>query len=1339
MPNGKTLMQVFDADYVVVNKKPIVRLFGKTETGGTVCAIYDKFFPYFYVQCPEEKFDSVIAELKKERVVEFFDKKSMKRVMQKKSYDIRGEPAERFLPIGFGPQTKLLKVIGKDPSEVPEMREIASKMGHKVFEADILFKYRFMVDNFLKGMNWVEVEGKTISTGTIKCPTIQAESFKPVEILKNAPLKYLALDIETISPEGKAIEMGRDQIIMISLMFSSDYRGKKTQVLIAKNISGQEPDTVCCANEEEMLKKLLDIIKDFDPDFLIGYNINNFDIPYIDGRMRAFNIQRDFSRADKSLISKKGNLGYSNSILGRVIVDPYEIIKRDVYLHFKRYDLGTIGREMLGIEKLDVGGPRGINECWRGGPEGVKKLVTYARRDSELALKLVLEKGLIDKFFEIAKLSGLLLQDCFAGQSQRIECMVLHEFRDRKFVLPPKPDAVESEKRKAEREKHGLKGAIVLEPTVGLHADGCVLVLDFTSLYPSIVRTFNICPTTLLLKDEDLPQNKSPIDAKFVKPEVRQGILPKLLKFLMEARASARKQYKIETNPETRRILDAKQGALKILANSVYGYTGYARARLYVMEVAGSITGYGRENILRTTELIEKNFKTKIVYGDSITKDRFVTIMNRDGIVEIKNIEELFMENKGKTEFARGKQFINLKGYKALTLNPNTRKTEWKLVKQIIRHKTKKKIFRVNQKFGETIATEDHSIITENNGVLGETTPQNMPGRKMIRVRNIPKPKQIKSIDLLEILSKYKNKLIYKRREKISSIREEGGWLTFGWTNRKSPVKIKRIIKSNEDMESLCRLVGAFIAEGSSSTPETTKSKYGASIACSDVKWLEQLKRDYLKIFKNTKASIIKSTKKKRILSYENSHGKKTIEYVDTTHKLQMMNGLSAVFFKMLCGQKSHGKKIPEFVYHIPRKYQKIVLDNMIKGDGSRLFMNMRLGYSEKYKQNNFRYETRSLHLISGLSFLLSLLGQNYTIRFRPAKKTYILTTTTRNNSNTQTKITKENYNGHVYDLNIEGSHMFVDSCGQILLHNTDSLFLKTEINDLDRAQSLGEEIAGFVTKNLPGLELKFEKIFKSFLILTKKRYAGWSFEKDQGKWKIKIDMKGIETVRRDWCGLVGETMNEVLKIILTEQDVKKASAFARQIIKDLQAGKIPVEKLTVVKGISKSIESYGGLNKSGGKISAPAHVQLAKKILARDPSRGSMVGERIPYVIIKGNQMLSLRAEDPDFVKQKGLEIDGSYYIDNQLLPPLERIFEACGIAKAELIEGSRQKSLFELANGKSVSPEQMVLQNFDGVVCKNCAWTFRRPPLVGHCPSCSGTLYFSSNGSMGKFVAVG
>src|SRR3989344_3615293 len=249
MPNGKTLMQIFDADYVVLNNKPIVRLFGKTETGGTVCAVFDKFFPYFYVQCLEEKFPEIISELKKERVVEFFDKKSMKRVLQKRSYDVRPEPTERFLPIGFGPQVKLLKVIGRDPSEVPEMREIIGKMWHKVFEADILFKYRFMVDNFLKGMNWVEVDGKQITTTTIKCPAIQAESFKPVEILKNAPLKYLALFIEILYPEGKAIEMGRDQIIMISLMFSSDYRGKKTQVLIAKNISGQEPDTVCCANE----------------------------------------------------------------------------------------------------------------------------------------------------------------------------------------------------------------------------------------------------------------------------------------------------------------------------------------------------------------------------------------------------------------------------------------------------------------------------------------------------------------------------------------------------------------------------------------------------------------------------------------------------------------------------------------------------------------------------------------------------------------------------------------------------------------------------------------------------------------------------------------------------------------------------------------------------------------------------------------------------------------------------------------------------------------------------------------------------------------------------------
>lgn len=1309
-------MQILDCDYIMFNSKPLVRLFGKTREGEAVCALTSGAAPYFYIDA--KNIDEAKAGIENEG----------------KEFNARAETVEKILPIGFRKPKNILRIVVRDPGTVPDVKKIAMKYGAP-YEADILFKYRYLVDNGFKGMTWVRVTGKPAHTSIVKCRAIEAETIEPIEqvsgIAGNAPLRYLSLDIESVSDSDDRIpEAEKDGIVIISLCFFPDYKNKRTLVLSAKPVKTGS-DVIACSDEKEMMKKFTEIVNDYNPDVVIGYNINNFDLPFIVKRLEVLQLPRDFGRTEKNVFCRKLQNGHACSMVGRVVVDPYEIIKKDPWVKFKRYDLGTIAKAMLGEGKMEMGGIREMRGLWNGSQEQIKKFIDYSRVDAELAMRLVIEKGLLDKFFELAKISGLLLQDALGGQSQRHECKLLHEFRKRNIVMPCRPDDSDVKKFEVEREDKGLKGAIVLEPIVGLHKDCSIIVLDFTSLYPSLIRTYNICPTTLLLENADgLDHFTSPDGVKFVKHEVREGALPAILRELMEARAAAKKQLKTAATPEQKRLLDAKQLALKDMANSLYGYTGYMRARLYVMDVANSVTGYGRENIMKTKKIIEDTFHKTVTYGDSITADRFVTIMNKNGIIEIKNIEELFEENKNKAEFARGKEFINLEGYKALTINSNTKKAEWMPINQIIRHKTGKKIFRVNQKFGEAIVTEDHSIITEKDGIFRETKPQDMAGKEMVRVSIIPKPKQIDSIDLYEILSPYKPKSIYKGREKISEVREENGWLVFGWTDRKRPVKIKRIIKTDSpEFESLCRLIGAYIPEGSSCTTETTKTRDGASIASSDVKWLEQLKEDYLKIFKNAKVSIIKSTKKKRILTYKNTAAQtKTISYEDKTHKLQMMNRLSAVFFKMLCGQKSYGKKIPDFVYHVPEKYQKIVLDNMIKGDGSRIFMNMKLPYSEKYKKNNFRYETRSLQLICGLSFLLSLLGQNYTIRFRPAKKTYILTTTTNNNVNTPTKITEEKYEGYVYDLSVEGSHMFVDSCGQILLHNTDSIFVKTDTTNLDEAEKEGIKISSFVTEELPGfLDLKFEKVYKTFLILTKKRYAGWKFEREGDKWKDTIEMKGIETVRRDWCSLTGETMLSVLNIILKEGDIQKAAKFVRAVIEDLSAGKIPLEKLTIIKGVSRSLSSYKGVQ---------PHVELAKKIGKRDPTKSVIVGERLGYVIVKGNQLISKRAEDPDYVREKGLEIDPQYYIENQMLPPIERIFEVCGVNKSELMEGNRQKKLFEMFGAKVSdvkSPELTTLKGFDSIVCKKCDWSFRRVPLAGKCPKCGSQLLFQKDGSVG------
>ena len=622
-------------------------------------------------------------------------------------------------------------------------------------------------------------------------------------------------------------------------------------------------------------------------------------------------------RTEKTAFVKKILGRNAINLTGRIVVDPYEILKRDPWVKFKRYDLRTVAKEFLGMEKLDVGGVNEIKNLWNGNQEGLRKLIEYARRDSELAMRMVLDKGMLDKFFEIAKISGLLLQDVFGGQSQRLECKLLHVFHNTDYIMPCKADSREMHKRNTEREKLGLKGALVLEPAVGLHTGGCVAVLDFKSLYPSIINSFNVCPTTLLLGNDanDNPDFiTSPFGAKFVRPEVRKGILPVIVKELIDARAAVKKQANNEPDREKRRVLNAKQLALKDMTNSLYGYTGYVRSRLYVLDVANTITAIGRDNIVKTRDAIEKEFGVKVLYSD------------------------------------------------------------------------------------------------------------------------------------------------------------------------------------------------------------------------------------------------------------------------------------------------------------------------------------------------------------------------------------------------------------------------------------TDSTFIKTDLTDLDAAQKFGQTVAAFVTTKMSGLELQYEKLYKSLLILSKKRYAGWAFEKvpvnGNFEWKDKMEMKGIETVRRDWCILTSDTMTEVLNILLKEQDIKKALTYVRAVMKNLAENKVPLDKLTVVKGVTKSLDSYDGIQ---------PHVELAKKMKERDPSRGNMIGERIGYVITKGNTMLSKRAEDPAYVEEKGLQIDSQYYVENQMMPPLLRIFETVGVEKIQLIDGVKQKSLNEMLNGgKILSPDKTVLNAFEGVSCSSCSWNFHRPSLSGVCPQCGSQIYFSQSGTLGKFLKM-
>ncbi len=1256
---------ITDADYVVREGKPFIRLYGRTQEGKSAIVLDGSFFPYFYVVpkagIKQDELNTLKKNIEKIKVLGSPEKVSDETSNggEENSFaddDITVKSAELVEKKIGADKITLLKVTANIPAHIPYLKSAVhdssatAKYISGVREYDIPFYKRYFFDRGFSPLSWVSVEGAEISKkenearfGYLIDILVVSKSISASK--KADPYnghKMAAFDLETIEEDKKL------KIIMASIAATGGY---------AKVISYEKngfPEEIFLKSEKELIATLSSEIVAQDPDFIITYNGDAFDFAVLDTRSKDLKQKMIAGRDGKPLrFQKKGRIKAA-TVKGMPHIDLFNFVSRVMSpaMSSETLSLDSVATEIIGEGKKGFTWDQ-MKDAWIN-KKKLYELADYCMQDSLLTLKLA--ERITPNIFALSKLTSQLPADASRmTYGQLVESYAMKKASQMNIVVPNKPSYDEIGERKGMEQ---YAGGFVKEPRAGLHES--IAVFDFRGLYPSIIVTHNVDPHTL-----NCPccggreENKVPGSDNYFCTKNR-GFIPEILVELFEERKALKQKMKaLDKKSKEYHEINARQFAVKTVSNAMYGYLGFAGSRWYNRDCASAVTAFARHYIQKVISMAEEA-GFEVLYGDSITADRFVTIRDKNGLVEIKNIEELFLDNKEQIQVLGRKELIYLTDYEVLTLNPNTRQPEWGQISQIIRHKTSKKIFRVNQKYGETIVTEDHSIITDNMGGLEETRPCDMINKKMVAIRHIPKLKNIESLDFYELLSHYSNKTIYKKREKTSVVKKIDNWLTFSWTNRKSPIKIKQIMRvHSKEFESLCRLIGAYISEGSSSTIETTKTKFGASIASSDIKWLEQLKTDYLTIFKDAKASIIKSTKKRRVLKYRNGTSERMVEYEDGTHKLQMMNGLSAVFFKMLCGQKSYGKKIPEFIYHVPEKYQRIVLENMIKGDGSRIFMNRRLNYSEKYKQDNFRYETRSLHLISGLSFLLNLLGQKYTIRFRPGKRTYILTTASKNNSKLFTVVTEEKYVGYVYDLNVEGSHMFVDSCGQVLLHNTDSVFLHIE----NEIESSAQEFLKKVNAELPGIiELDFQGIYVRGLFVSrkvgeggaKKRYA--LIDKEGN-----VTIRGFEKVRRDWSKLAKDTQEKVLELVLNKRQ-KEAVELVKKTVIEIKTEKVDMKELRIYTQLTRQLKNY---------VQIGPHVAAVKKAVAR--GKEILPGETIEYVITKGTGSISDRAELIEYAKN----YDPEYYINNQIVPAALRVLHIFGVNEDDLLGRAKQKGL--------------------------------------------------------------
>jgi DNA polymerase I len=622
--------QILDADYTYSEGKPVVRLYGRDGSGTSVCCSIPDFQPYFYAKAAPEM-AQVLQEKFKEHI---------------KKIDV----VSRFEPIGyFKNPISMLKITLFDPKSVPVIRDDVRKTVDEIYETDILFRNRYMVDNGLGGMGWAnaEVMGNSLDTGVLSGIKIVSKKVEPLDILKNAPLRHLAFDIECMPLNGAMPVPETSPIILMSLAFSPEFKGKNTLVLVGKHTE-LKGDFENCGSEEGMLHRFFEVIREFDPDILAGYNSNGFDIPYIVDRVKTLNkkgarIDPVAGRDGKSLYYRKiGNITRI-SVMGRIAVDVLPLLRREFSL--KQYTLRNAAKELLSSEKLEIPFLE-MENYWNDNGEKLSKFIEYARRDSELALLFLLKLHLIDKYIALARVSGTLLQDILdGGQTQMVENLMLREYMRHDRVLPSRPTGEMSEERYDEGEE--LAGGEVLPPKKGLLEN--IVILDYKSLYPTIMMAHNICYTTEIVGERPDDVVVSPSGGVFASTKAVKGIVPSILEDLLNRRQATREKMK-GAGEEEYRVLDATQLALKILLNSFYGYSGYTRARLYSLTVASAVTSFGRENILRTKRVIEdeikeivikdgaaytkeeglegKNIRLSVVYGD--TDSVFVNLLDNE-------------------------------------------------------------------------------------------------------------------------------------------------------------------------------------------------------------------------------------------------------------------------------------------------------------------------------------------------------------------------------------------------------------------------------------------------------------------------------------------------------------------------------------------------------------------------------------------------------------------------------------------------------------------------------------------------------------------------------------
>ena len=545
---------ILQASYRVIARPqglrvPVVHLYGRLEGGGTFLVRDDRQRPHFFIRA---------AEVERARALGVAEPKPI----DKRTFD--------------GAPVCLLDF--DTPPEIPGVRDRLHAAGIETFEADVRFAVRYQIERGIKG--GCEIIGEA-TAGTGITWLFDNPSLRPADV-KVHP-RVLSFDIET---HGKA-----ERLLAISM-----YAPGIDEVLIVDGSDrAMPPNALRCADEFSALDAFCDRVRRFDPDVLTGWNIIDFDLTVL--QRIALRLRHPFSLGrDSGAIRIRKADGYFGSgqatIPGRLVLDGIDLL-RGAFIRMDDYSLDAVARAVLGEAKAVSGDVRDrIAEIAHNYRHDLAAFALYARTDARLAFEIVQKLDVVRLAFARSQLAGMT-PDRVAASIASFDFLYLTELQKLGIVAP----TVRTDDSRASAAQ---QGGHVLAAVAGLHRN--VWVFDFKSLYPSIIRTFNIDPLSYVA---DPPPDADLIQTPCGAFRRESAILPRILNELFPRREAA-KQVGDEV----------AANAIKILMNSFYGVLGTSACRFYNPALANSITGTGREILLWSKQWFEAA-GFKVLYGDT--------------------------------------------------------------------------------------------------------------------------------------------------------------------------------------------------------------------------------------------------------------------------------------------------------------------------------------------------------------------------------------------------------------------------------------------------------------------------------------------------------------------------------------------------------------------------------------------------------------------------------------------------------------------------------------------------------------------------------------------------